>query len=277
MGEIKIEKILSNNVILVLSKGTKYILTGKGIGFGKKRGDKIEELHKIEASFISLESLKIEDANRFIEALDPKILELTDKILEMAKDKLGENLDSKIHVGLIDHIQFTIKRLKDNITIINPFLEETKLLYPKEYEIAKKAVNILKEGLNMEIPDSEIGFLTFHICGGHSEESKSHALENTKVISKILDYVGRKLDIKLDPYSFEYKRFVMHLKGVIERVKNNKTIINNLLTEVKERYIIEYKLAYDISKIIENELKVVVSEDEMGYIAIHLTKLKIKI
>lgn len=273
MEEYKIIKVLSNNVILVSHRNINYILVGKGIGFGRKSKQTLENLQGIESRFISLEGLKTNEYSRFFNDLDPKIIELTERILKMASEELTQSLNPKIHAGLIDHIQFTIKRLKDGIVLVNPFLNETKLLYPKEYMVAEKAVDILSKGLQMEIPDAEIGFLTFHICGGLNENSKKEALENAQLITKISNYISIKLKVKLDPSSFEYTRFIIHIKGVLNRVKNNKTIKNDMLTELKEKHIIEYKIAYDISKIIQNNLKLSVPEDEVGYIAIHLIKL----
>lgn len=273
MEKYKVVKVLNNNVILVDYNCTKYILVGKGIGFGKKIGQLINDLTGIESKFISLEGLDSNSFSTFTDNLDPKILEITKDILKMISDEFNKPLDPKVHVGLIDHIQFTVKRLKDGLVLKNPFLNETKLLYPKEYGVAEKAVTILSKGLNMHFPDEEIGFITLHICGGLKKISKKDALENAQLITKITNYVSQKLNIKLDPSSFEYSGFVNHIKGVLNRIKNNKTIKNNLLTELKRKNIIEYKIAYDVSKIIENVLQISVPEDEVGYITIHIMKL----
>ncbi|OOB75136.1 antiterminator [Clostridium haemolyticum] len=273
MEKYKVVKVLNNNVILVDYNCTKYILVGKGIGFGKKTGQLINDLTGIESKFISLEGLDSNSFSTFTDNLDPKILEITKDILKMISDEFNKPLDPKVHVGLIDHIQFTVKRLKDGLVLENPFLNETKLLYPKEYGVAEKAVNILSKVLNMNFPDAEIGFITLHICGGLHQGSKNDALENAQLITKIINYVSEKLNIKVDQNSFEYSGFVNHIKGVLNRIKNNKTIKNNLLTELKRKNIIEYKIAYDVSKIIENVLQISVPEDEVGYITIHIMKL----
>ncbi|AYF54305.1 PRD domain-containing protein [Clostridium botulinum C] len=273
MEKYKVVKVLNNNVILVDYNCTKYILVGKGIGFGKKTDQLINDLTGIESKFISLEGLDSNSFSTFTDNLDPKILEITKDILKMISDEFNKPLDPKVHVGLIDHIQFTVKRLKDGLVLENPFLNETKLLYPKEYGVAEKAVTILSKELNMNFPDAEIGFITLHICGGLHQGSKKDALENAQLITKIINYVSEKLNIKLDPSSFEYSGFVNHIKGVLNRIKNNKTIKNNLLTELKRKNIIEYKIAYDVSKIIENVLQISVPEDEVGYITIHIMKL----
>ncbi|MCT4604786.1 MAG: PRD domain-containing protein [Marinisporobacter sp.] len=273
MERYEIKKILSNNVVLVEKENQNYILVGKGIGFGKKKGFVLEDPQIIDEKFISLKGLSENEYESFLSQVDPKIIELVEKIMVMVKDELGEGLNPNVHVGLIDHINFTIKRLKEGIEIVNPFLMETKLLYPAEYDLAQKAVNLLKENLEIDIPVAEVGFLALHIYGGRANKSKKEALESSKMMNRILSYTETKLNMYIDKNSFEYKRFIMHLRGIIDRVLNHKKIENILLSKVKEELVIEFKVAYDISKIMENTLKAKIPESEVGYIALHLYRL----
>lgn len=48
------------------------------------------------------------------------------------------------HIGPIDHIVFTLYRLKNNDEIANPFIVEIQTFYKKKSKIALKAVDILK-------------------------------------------------------------------------------------------------------------------------------------
>ncbi|MEJ8554920.1 PRD domain-containing protein [Tepidibacter sp. Z1-5] len=269
MSKYLVKKVLSNNAIFVSEGDKDYILLGKGIGFAKKKGMVLEKLDNIENTFVALTD---EDKN-LIYNVDKEILETAEQIIDMASNELNEDLNPYIHIGLIDHINFAIKRLREGIEIVNPFLVETKLIYPKEYDIASKAVDILKEKLNIEIPDTEIGFIAFHIHGGRSNTSKTSALKNTKLVNMIVEYVEKKLkkDIKKD--LMIYNRFVYHLVALLDRVNSGKTVINNSLETIKKEFFFEYKIAYDISKIIQNELKKEVSQDEVGYITLHIYKL----
>lgn len=273
MEEYVIKKILSNNVVFVEKENKNYILVGRGIGFGKKKGFVLENPDIIDEKFISLKGLSENEYENFLSNIDPKIIEQVEAIIEMVKNELGEGLNPNVHVGLIDHINFAINRLKEGIEIVNPFLSETKLLYPAEYNLAEKAVNMLKENLKIYIPEAEVGFLALHIYGGRGEKSKKEALESSRMMNTILSYIEKKFNMKIDKNSFDYKRFIMHLKGVLDRVSNNKTIENILLSKVKEELMIEFKVAFDISKIIEKTLKVSMPESEIGYIALHLHRL----
>ncbi|MBZ2175369.1 PRD domain-containing protein [Schnuerera sp. xch1] len=271
MEKYQILKILSNNVVLVEKHSKDYILVGKGIGFGKKKGQSINNTQAIENAFISLEAVDSGELNDIISNVDPKIIELTQKIVSMVANETNKELNPHFHLGLIDHINFAIKRLKEGIEIVNPFLSETKLLYPMEYDLAKRSVKLLKENLNIDIPEAEIGFIAFHIYGANNK-SKNDALENSKIINKIIHFVEIKLNLNLDENSLDYTRFVTHLRGILDRSKK-KYIENIFLKQIKKDIIYEYKIAYDISEIIKKDLNIKITEDEIGFIAIHLYKL----
>ncbi|GAB6087569.1 PRD domain-containing protein [Alkaliphilus crotonatoxidans] len=273
MDKYVITKILSNNVVLVENEQNNYVFVGKGIGFGRKKGDTLDSLKEIEQKFISLEGLKDDEYDGFFDTVDPRIIELCKKINELVEAELGQDLSAGINIGLIDHINFAIKRLKEGVEIVNPFLYETKLLYPLEYSLALRAVMMLKEKLNMDIPEAEVGFLALHFHGGMGAGDKTRALEHSMVMNKMLHYVEERLGIHLERDSFEYKRFLMHLSGVINRAEKKEKLINTCLFKLKEDLAIEYKIAWDLSKMIQNALKLTIKEEELIFMAIHIHKL----
>ncbi len=268
-----IKKVLNNNVLLVQRNNKNYILVGKGIGFGRKKHTVLKKFDNIEEKFIALKGLNEDEYESFITTVDPQIIETTQKIIEILKAKMEEAVENHAYVALIDHINFAIKRLKEGIEIVNPFLFEIELLYPDEYELAKKAVLVLEEDLKINIPEAEIGFLTLHIYGARKDKSKNEALEHSRMISEILNLVEKKLEIKLEKNSFLCRRFVMHLMGVIDRAYSEKFYENKFLHKLEEDLKNEFNIAYYIVKIIENTLKTKIPEGEIGYIAIHLHKM----
>ncbi len=271
MNRYIIVKILSNNVILVEQNHKKYVFVGKGIGFGRKRGEIIDELKEVEQKFINLD-INTHEAESFLDTVDPKIIELCKNINEMLISEFGEELNQKMNLGLIDHVNFAVKRIKDGIQITNPFVYETKLLYPEEFRLAEKAVNMLRENLKIEVPDDEIGFLALHFYGGRGDNDKMKAMANSMMMNKIYSYLDENI-ASIDRNSFEYKRLILHLQGVTSRIQKNQVIENNIVTKLKDELGRELTLAYDIAKIIEKSLKLPVPESEIGYIAIHVHKI----
>ncbi|WP_026475775.1 PRD domain-containing protein [Alkaliphilus transvaalensis] len=274
MGKYIISKILSNNVILVKGEQNSFVFVGKGLGFGRKKGDLLENLSEIEEKFISFKDLQDRKYEAFFETVDPRIIELCKKINEMISSELGLNFSSSINLGLIDHVNFAIKRIREGIEIVNPFLYETKLLYPVEYGLAQRVSLILEEELAVTIPKEEIGFLALHFYGGRGSNNKLKAQEHSRLMNMLIDYIEKKLAIKLEKDSFDYKRLLIHLGGIIKRAENKQEIIDTINTSLKAELAYEYKLAFDISKIIENTMKITIPKAEIGYTAIHLHKLR---
>lgn len=84
-----------------------------------------------------------------IEAYDPDI----SYILEQ---------DDAFIDGLIAHMQPTLVRLTNGLTIRNPLLNQIKSDYPDIFEKCKKVTAMLEDKLNLKVPDSETGFLAVH-------------------------------------------------------------------------------------------------------------------
>ena len=273
MKSYLVKKTFNNNAVLVSLGQNEYILIGKGIGFNKKKGSILLESNLIENVFIQVDETNKNQYEYLLETTDEKIVKIVEDIVSMAEKELGETLHVNIHFGLIDHINFALSRIREGIEIVNPFLLETRMLYKKEFAIAEKAVEILKEQMNIEIPESEIGFITFHIHGGRMGGKKSDSLSYVKAISQVVPYIEDKLELTLEENSFDSVRLVSHLRGLIERCVKNETIENLLLDKMKKDFPFEYKISENIALLLKKNIGIVVPENEIGYIALHLYKL----
>lgn len=273
MKTYEIKKVLSNNVVLVKGDTNSYILIGKGIGFGKKKGNYINYDHVIEQAFLKLDNLNSVEQKMLVNEIDSSVFELTKELVEFASKELGEKLNSKIHLILIDHINFAIKRLKEGLEIVNPFLNETKILYPEEYRIAEKAVDMMSSYFKLNIPEAEIGFIALHIYGGRHEHTKSEALEQTRLIKDITEYIEHKLEIDFSKIPYNHSRFIIHLKALLTRITREEPNDNKIVEKLMDDFSFEVSLAKGIAKIIESSLKKELPDNEIGYIALHLNRL----
>lgn len=274
MRHFNLLKVFGNNVVLVEYENTRYILIGKGIGFGKRVGELIKENETIEQSFISMESLTQNEQDQLFNRIDSELFDITQQIISYANDTLGEKLNPFTYIGLIDHIDYTIKRIKEGIEIVNPFLYETRIIYPKEYKIAEKAVLFLSKHYRLELPEAEIGFIALHINGGLCSNSKKEALEHTQLIKNICEYTEARLGINLKHNEFAQTRFIIHISGMIERIRTKSTIQLNLLVPLEEEFRFELSVATAIVRMIEHAIHLVVPSNELKFIALHLIRLK---
>ncbi|KAJ53022.1 transcriptional antiterminator [Clostridium tetanomorphum] len=272
VSNYKVIKVFNNNVLLVNQDGAEKILFCKGIGFGKHTGDIIPLKTPVDKIFAIENKDNFNNFKELISHTDSKIVGLCEEVISMISDKLEEQLNEKIHISLIDHISYTLKRLMENDEIENPFLVETETLYKKEFEIAKKAVNMLEDRLNIIIPDGEVGFITLHIHSARNQGKLSNTLKYTFLSNTIIEFIEDELNIEIDKQSLDYARFLTHIRFAIERILNDTPIKNDLLPTIKKQYAKSYKLAKKVSKILEDELYAKVVDDETAYLAIHIEK-----
>ena len=269
-----IQKVFNNNVLLVTQKNKEKILFGKGLGFGRLLGDVLPPDTKIDKIFSLDDKANYNNFKELVTTIDNELIGLCEEIIFMISKELNEELNEKIHISLTDHIAFTLKRLKQNDEIENPFLIETETLYKREFEIARKAVSMLEKKMNIIIPDGEIGFITLHIHSARNKGKLSNTIRYFFLSNSIIDFIEDSLNLQIDKQSIDYARFVTHLRFAIERLLNNTPIRNELRDIIKKQYMESYSLAEKVCKLIEDQLHLNVMEDEVAYIAVHIEKLR---
>ncbi|HIW34235.1 MAG TPA: PRD domain-containing protein [Candidatus Paenibacillus intestinavium] len=275
-GLLKIDRIVGNNVILTSHAITnkEYVLFGKGLGFTSK-GNQCIHIHdpQIERRYRLDEEQPSSQFQALIENIDPQVIHISEQIIDKVKERLGTPVQPKVYFALPNHIQFVIYRLKNEMDIINPFLAETRLSFPQEYEIATEAVDMINEHFQLKIPEDEIGFLTLHIHTCTETVTVGQLVKVRGLLNQIVDYIEDKMELNLPRTSTDYVRLVTHLRGALERIIEGQHILNPFTSEIKALHSNVYEIAVELAEIIKEELKVNVSEDEIGYMAIHLYRL----
>jgi transcriptional antiterminator len=248
-------------------------LIGKGIGFGKKKGDVLQNNCMIEQKFEAINDGE-ENYTNLLNSVDEEIVAVCEEIIGLAVKEIGSELNPHIHIGLIDHINFAIHRLKTNLEIENPFLFEIQTLYAKEFRIAERAVNMLHERLSLRLPESEVGFIALHIHSASINQPVGQSLQDAMFVKEIVDYIQNEINVSISQNSLDYIRLISHLKYSINRINNDEALNNILLPTVKRKLKEEFKVAKKICNYISGKLNKKIPEDEVGYIALHINRLK---
>lgn len=272
--EYKIVKALNNNVVISEKEGKVYVLIGKGIGFGRKPGDIINDDKNIEQKFAAIKDEDRENYTRLLQDVDNNVIAVSEEIIALATRELGEELNAHIHVGLTDHINFAIVRLKDGMDIVNPFLFEIQTMYPKEYVLGQKAVELIKKRLGYSLPESEVGFITLHIHSARVNQSVGQSLKYTILVKETVDFIQKEIGVTVEESSMDYVRLMSHLKYSLYRIDKDKPLSNVLLPSVKKQLKDDFKTAKKVCNFMADKLGKRISEDEVGYIAVHLNRLR---
>ena len=81
----------ANAVIAVDNQQQEFILFGKGIGYGKKNGDKVDE-SIVNQTFMPLNNTEIKEYVQLLEAIPITILDATRRIVSEAEKRLKNTI-----------------------------------------------------------------------------------------------------------------------------------------------------------------------------------------
>lgn len=110
-----------------------------------------------------------------LKVVDPKVYDAVTDALNYASIKLKRDFTDTVIVGMAMHVEALIKRAVDKTSIQDGGINVLVLKYPKELKAAKVIRAMLEEELDIEIPASELGYLTMFLC---SEEFEGRENKN---------------------------------------------------------------------------------------------------
>lgn len=279
MEAFEVKKVLNNNVLIASnSKYEEVVLIGKGIGFNRKKGSTISK-QEAEKLFVLKGETEQEQYKKLLPFIDDETLEVIISAIDLIRKRTAKYLDEHIHVALTDHILFAINRLMKGLAIKNPFNEETKVLYPTEYEVANEVVDLINEMTNIELPIGEVGFIALHIHSAVTSKNLSEINQNSQLIAQLVHTIEEQFEIKLNKNEINYMRLVRHLRYTIERVLSGEKVNEpeKISFFLKQEYPLYYNLAWKLIKIMQQTLKKPVFEAEAVYLTMHLQRIQNKI
>ncbi|API93298.1 PtsGHI operon antiterminator [Virgibacillus pantothenticus] len=275
MNTFTVKKTLNNNVLIALDDQEKeVVLIGSGIGFHYKKKDIIHK-SEIEKLFVLRDEQEQEQYKQLLPRVDETLLHSIIAVIDMIRKRSDVMLNESVHVALTDHIVFAYNRMLKGLEIKNPFLSETKVLYPFEYEIASEIVDYLNQHLEVQLPDGEIGFIALHVHSAITNKNLSEINKYSQLVTQFVDIIEKQLKIKVDRTGIEYTRLVRHIRYTIERVLKGETVEEpaKIASLLKKEYPTCYNLAWKLIKMMQQTLKQPVYEAEAVYLTMHLQRL----
>ncbi|MFP4975875.1 PRD domain-containing protein [Paenibacillus sp. CN-4] len=271
-----VQRVIGNNVLLVESERSRkeYVLIGKGIGFSVKGAGVIDGAdERIEKMF------RLEDREEWshyqvlLEDIDPRIMKITEEIIDEIAAVFPSELNNNVYLALPSHIQFTLYRLRNGMDIVNPFLQETMLTFPKEYEIACRAAGKIAETFQIRIPEDETGFLTYHVYSAVSHVTVGQIAKTSNLVSELVDMIRAENGLDFVQGDMSHVRLMIHLRYMLERMLKGTFAENPLVKQIKKEYKAEIGLAQKLAERIAASLDREVPEGEVCFLAMHLRRL----
>lgn len=268
----KIIKIYNHNVVMAAEEnGKQVVIIAKGIGFGKKIGEVINEIGDDRKVFYILdENADAAEITQLSHDLE-QVKNITYEIVEYAAAKLSIHND-KLYDALLDHISFAIQRLKLGIPIENPFINEITILYSKEFEVAQQAAKLIKERLYMEIGDDEKGFIALHLYSAKKSRQVKSTMKSTRVYKQIMINIGHRFDKPIDWSSSGCKSFLLSLDRMARASSHNVVVEMPAKQYIKALMVSYYKEAEEIAFYIKEELGIEFSDEAKAFLAINISE-----
>lgn len=274
---MKIAKILNNNVVTVIDENNnESVVMGRGLGFKKHSGDRLDET-LIERVFVMKSGELTSRLQELLSAIPMDVITTADKIILLAKDRLPGKLQNSVYISLTDHCHFAIERHKQGVDIRNVLLWEIKRLYPKEFAVGLEALDIIEQRLEVRLPEDEAGFIALHLVNAQLDSEMPEVLQITKIMQEILNIVKYQLSLDYNEQALSYHRFVTHLKFFAQRLIGKNTVFSDdesLHDVVKDRYQQSYRCAEKIQAHIIQKYHYTLTKEELMFLTIHIERVR---
>lgn len=273
---MRIEKIINNNLVKAKKGDREVLVMGKGIGFQAKAGDQIpvtsiEKVYELKSSSVDRK------LSELLDRIPYPYIRVTNEIIHLAQTTLGKELGEQIYLTLTDHICFALDRHKKGIHLPNALQWEIKRLYHNEFQIGLDALELVRERLDISLPEDEAGFIALHIVNAQMDRfAMEQTMEMTRMIRDIQEILRFHYGRSMDEESIHYDRFVTHLRYFVQRLYYGAVLKDEDLSFVemiREKYPFEYQCALKIGAYVKNEKGMDLTPDELMYLTIHIKRI----
>lgn len=273
--QVTVKKVINNNVLIAEeTKLGEIVIIGKGIGIDKVEEERITDLDTDEV-FILQDEEEQKQYRVLMGVVSEKLVGLMNDVVNYIQERVDKPLNEHIHPSLTDHFAFAIKRIRSGLTISNPFLTETEVLYPKEYEIARGVIELINERLNIEFPEGEVGFVALHIYSAITNRDIAELNEHSRLINEVVGIIEENFEIEFDKNSIYFQRLIRHLFFLFERTKKGEVLHepDSLKELLKQEYNESFKMAEEVIRLVEEKLETSITDGEIVYLTMHLNRL----
>ena len=272
-----IEGIINNNVVSSKDDdGREVVVMGRGIGFGRKKGDALSQ-DGIEKIFTVGDEESLRKFKDLLAGIPPEYLQVSNEIISYAREKLDVELHPNIYLTLTDHISFAIRRKEEGQVFPIPMENEIRRFYPLEYQIGIHAVTLIEEKLGYLLPVDEAAAVAIHLVNAELNIKVRDTWKITQMMGDILNLVSatfagfHKEGVEKDGFVTEIKLLSYRLLMVPPMKEKGD---EGLLHFVKENYTAEWETAARIGDFVAAEYQCHLTEEETLYFALRIKRMR---
>ena len=268
--------MLNNNVVLARDEfGREAILTGRGLGFQRKRGQ------DVDASLISRRYIPADNAQSVAEVIAGIPLErlaLIERVFRKAARGLNTDVPSSTLIAVVDHINQAMERVCQGLTMDYPLRAEVAHLHPEELRLAEAMVEEINATQEVQLPGGEAVALALHLfTAAIGAPSAQAASEQSRLIGQVMGLLEKSFGDAFDADSVNAARFAVHLRYFLVRARTAVQIEDGTSSLVADALRVSdpdaYRVARRIRDLLEIRLNTAVTDDETAYLALHVARL----
>ena len=279
---MRIKKVINNNILCVVDdKGAELIVAGRGLGFGRKIGQRVDasDVEKVYRMEDKTEQRRLRE---LVEQIPLEHLALTEDLIAEIKSTIHQPLNESLLITLADHISFAIQRKARGIEFKNPLAGSILCYYPAEYQLGQRCLSLIRERCGVDLNPDEAAFIALHIVNAELNTTMSEMYDITRLIEgviEVVEYFYRDLGV-FDRESLAFNRFVVHLRYFAQRLFQDKLMTDSPdESDAAFRALIarnckqHYKCALCVAEYVKNTWHKTLSQEELIYLTIHLKRV----
>ncbi len=218
------------------------------------------------------DKLRASIRHRLLNFIDPQWLFKIEQVIQEMEQNRGFKMADNAYVGFVVHLALASQRLKnrEEITIEGDILERLKRT--KEFGAARELAAVLSAKLGLDIPESEVGYITMHILGARSNHVMGEDFDYTLIqqyASRMISIMEQELKLELSSDDMLAANLTTHLSSAVKRIELGMAVRNPLLQQVKDDYPDIFEATRRASRYLEQQLGKPIPEEEIGYLAMH--------
>lgn len=274
---MKALRVLNNNVVLARDEqGQEVILTGRGIGFNCRQGQRIDP-ELIVRVFVPADGRDPDHLAEVLSLIGEEVLRAVVIALSEVGIEGRESTRPTLAIAVADHVAGALDRAARGIVLEYPLRAEAQTLYAAEYAQAQRLLQAINARVDPRLDESEATALTLHLVNaGFASGDLSFTYTMTGVIQQMLAVVRERYGLEVPQESMSAARFITHVRYLFVRVQQHRQLKGHESTigkGIRQHYPEATRTAQQLATIVELRLGQHLSEDEVSYLALHVARM----
>lgn len=269
---MQILRIFNNNVVLARRGSEDVVVTGRGIAFGAKKGDVLDE-SKVQRVFVPSDGRDPDHSGQMIAGLPAEDIHRVTAALEA----VGAKPSITLVTAVTDHIINALERASRGEEIAYPLRAEVQHLYPAEYAQGERLLEHINILFDATLPTTEATALAMHLVNaGFNTGDLAHTYRMTGLIQQMMQIIAAEFGVEFEAASINVARFITHIRYLFVRLEQGKQLERGnspLVRELTRSYPREVECARKVAAVVELRFDTALTEDEIAYLALHIARL----